>query len=302
MPKPTIKAGRQQDTEFVVCFGGEPADLSASTLLPCLLSIAAIVEEINREIGDPQPMELRIRATRPGSFEVDLLLGLAGAAASGLFGGDVSQRAKDIITLLGAILNIRKHLKKDPPAQTTETAGKVVIQNTQGSKITVDKRSFAIYVNNSTVNLQMDQAFQALDADPMVTRFEVTGSTDVPLFTVERDEFGQLTAGASLAETPERIEIQQVALTIVKVSFDPKLKWEFVYLGNRVGAYMRDESFSAAVDRREVAFAKGDVLDVDLELHQVWDSELGAFINREYRVLKVRGHKKQGNQEKIPFE
>lgn len=301
MPRSGAKLVKTSGGEFTLRFGGEPDDLSASTLLPCLLSIAAIVDEVNREIGDAQPMELRIRTPKPGSFTVDLLLGLAAAASSGLFRADVTQRAAHIISIVSALLNIRKHLKKEPPSATHESGGAVVIQNAQGATFTIDKRSFAIYVSNSTVNLQMDQAFQALEADTTVTSFEVTGSTPVPLFTAQRDDFGQLTTGASLADKPEKVTVQRVTLSIVKVSFDPKLKWDFIYLGNRIGAYMRDDVFSAAVDRRAAVFAKGDVLDADLELHQVWDPELTAFINREYRVLKVHGHTKQGNQEKIPF-
>jgi len=282
---------------FTLEFGGDPHDVSASTFLPCLLSVAGIVEELNGELGKGERVELRIRVPQPGSFLVDLLFGPAAVGpAVGLFTGDTFKLATTIISTLSNLLNIRKHLKKDPPKQVEGRTDSIVVHNSQGSTMLVDQRVFNIYATNTTVTQQLDRAFQALDADPSVTSFEMRDASNMPVFTATRNEFSELSAGASVRNEAEQRVVQQVQLSIVKVSFDRKLRWELIFAGNRIGAYIVDEEFWAAVDRRDETFAKGDLLDVDLQIDQLWDQGLKTFINRAYRVIKVRGHIRQGKQ------
>lgn len=90
-------------------------------------------------------------------------------------------------------------------------------------------------------------------------------------------------------------------LTIVKVSFVRTLKWEFLLDGNRIGATINDRSFLDAIDNREKAFSKGDLLDVDLRIRQELDPDLGLFENRGYEVMAVHDHIQVPIQTILPF-
>src|SRR5882724_2943480 len=118
--------------EFVLKYAGKPDAINASTFLESLSAVATILHEANRELGTGDPVDVKIKAPKPGSFVVHLIIdpSIADHVAS-LFkiGGSV------IGGLVGA-LKIWQHLKGKPPkAVKTEGDGTVSIQNESGATI-----------------------------------------------------------------------------------------------------------------------------------------------------------------------
>jgi hypothetical protein len=70
----------------------------------------------------------------------------------------------------------------------------------------------------------------------------------------------------------ERISTIAAKLNIVKVSFDHKLKWEFIFKGNKISAKSDDPVFQERIDKGE-SYAKGDVLEVELAIKQKYEYE-----------------------------
>lgn len=298
LPKSSSRSGSQ----FALKFDGAPGELSAATFVPALLAVGVIVEELNQRLGSGERLDLRVRAPKSGSFLVQLCLGPADhAQAAALFTAQNLELIVTVIAGLGGLLSIRKLLRKERPKKVVENRGDVIVTSSQGNSIIVDKRVFNIYQTSVTINAELDRVFQTLDADPSVTGFEVRDDADSEVFSVQRSDFAELAAGTPTTEFEQLVSVDRAALSIVKVSFEPKLKWEFVYLGNRIGAYVTDSQFLKRIDAEEEAFAKGDALEVELQIERVWDAALKTFVNSSYKVVRVIEHVRSPERPRLGF-
>lgn len=90
--------------------------------------------------------------------------------------------------------------------------------------------------------------------------------------------------------------VERTTLSIVKVSFEPKLRWQVVYQGNRVGAYVTDADFLQRIDKQDESFGKGDSLEADLRIEQVWDEGFNTYLNKTYSIVRVYSHTRVGRQ------
>ncbi|MGI6514845.1 MAG: hypothetical protein ACOX3D_10905 [Syntrophomonadales bacterium] len=90
-----------------------------------------------------------------------------------------------------------------------------------------------------------------------------------------------------LLETNEEVIIEEnVDLSVLKLVFKRNRKWEFIYNGMKISAYIDDDGFWARVDRGE-SFRKGDIIKADLEITRVFDEEVNTHVNMRYKVIKV---------------
>jgi hypothetical protein len=283
-------------TDFTLRFGGATVELDVRTFLGSLLGVSTILTEVNSTLAPDTRLELKVKALKPGSFLVHLELLTPGLAALPLITPDAIKLLKEAVGFLADLLSLRKHLKKEEPKAIQQIEGEVVITNSADVTIKVDRRVFNLYGSNPTVNQSLDRTFEALADDPAVSTFEVRDQTDRPLFRADRDEFGELIGGRLLAPAQARVQRETARLNIVKVSFEKKLKWDFVYLGHRISAYVTDADFLEKVNAGAETFTKGDLLEAELEIRQVYDPPLQTYLNAEYRVLRVIRHIRAGHQ------
>ncbi|NCC71036.1 hypothetical protein EOM09_05630 [bacterium] len=75
-----------------------------------------------------------------------------------------------------------------------------------------------------------------------------------------------------------------------KVVFKENYKWEFYYLGTKIYASLKDESFFKKIEKGEIAFRSGDRLIVTLEIEQVFNEAANTFVNDSYYILNVIEH------------
>ena len=102
----------------------------------------------------------------------------------------------------------------------------------------------------------------------------------------------------SVPQIEERDSGEETQVYIVKPSFDPKLKWDVLYKGIRITAWMRDKEFQSRIERGE-RFAKGDILTVELKVHQKLDPSLGTYINKSYEIVRVKEHIPRAEQKSL---
>ena len=60
---------------------------------------------------------------------------------------------------------------------------------------------------------------------------------------------------------------KHTTLNIIRISFDDKLKSDFYFKGNKISVKISDPDFQKRIDNGE-SFAKGDILEVELEIKQ----------------------------------
>ena len=84
-------------------------------------------------------------------------------------------------------------------------------------------------------------------------------------------------------------------MIIVRLSFEDNLKWDFYYKGNKISAKIPDSNFYELIDKKE-AFAKGDTLEVDLQIIQKFDESVNTLINKSYQINKIIRHLSRNEQ------
>lgn len=291
--------------EFKLKFDGELNEVDASTLGYSLLNVTNLVQEVNQELGAGQKIEIKVKAHQPGSFIVHLALDPSQVSPlmDWLDPENVKTAAAiatGIIGTLGALFGLRKKLKGEPPKEVVQKGDEVQIQTRDGNTVIIDQRTYNAYFNNPKVNEALSKTFETLEGDPSIEGFEITDSNEVSLFEARRDEFPAMALTSSVPQAQTKSIKQQASLYIVKPSFERNLKWDVVFAGNRIPVSMNDESFLISIDRGE-RFGKGDVLEVELQIDQVLDSNINTYINKSYQINKVIAHTPRPEQTSLNF-
>jgi hypothetical protein len=293
---------RPTQAEFKLKFDGKPNELDAATLVTSLSSLTALIEESNREIGGGARLRIAVKALDKGSFLIHLGLGpdITEAVQNLLSTVDLDTLYKVVGSVVG-FFTLRKLLKGEKPKNVDEKGPDYQITTAQGNMFVVDKRTYNIYNTNPRVNDAIGTTFEALSNDPSVTGFEMLDEHDKKLFEANRLDFEPMSIRTDDLQDDKRITTVAAILTIFKVIFEDKYKWEFYYKGNRISAKMADVEFSKRVDSGE-RFAKGDRLQVELQIEQAFDTAANTFVNKSYQVLRVIKHLPRGAQERLDFE
>jgi hypothetical protein len=292
--------------EFKLKFDGELNEVDASTLGHSLLNVTTLIQEVNQEVGAGQKIEIKVKANQPGSFLVHIALDVGQAAPlmDYLTPDNIkiaSAAVAGIITVVTGLFGLRKKLKGEPPKEVIQRGDDVQITAGDGATVIVDKRTYNTYFNNPKVNETLSKTFKTLESDPHITGFEITDTNEVPMFEAKREEFRPMALTSSVPQAQTKAIRQPASLYIVKPSFERNLKWDVVYAGNRIAAAMSDEGFLARIDKGEM-FAKGDVLEVELQIDQALDPNINTYINKGYQIIKVNTHVPRTEQSNLDFE
>ena len=139
-----------------------------------------------------------------------------------------------------------------------------------------------------------------MKADPEINDYQVLDEHKKSAITVRREEFftGDHNQKEEDQDQNNKTVKSEVIVSIVKASFDKKLKWDFAYEGNKISAYVTDPDFQIRIDKGE-SFSKGDCLLVDLETTSKWDESIKAALNT-YKIIKVQRHIKPPEQKSFP--
>jgi hypothetical protein len=287
----------EPETEFRLKFQGRLNEVDASTLGYSLVNVTTIIREINEEL-DAGRIDIKVKSTAPGSFIVRLALETlndplfqAQLASAGVVG-------LNIIKTLTELFKLRKVLKGEPPKEISRNGDDIQVHTGDNSTVTIDQRTYNLYFNDPVVNEALAKTFKTLESDQSIEGLEITDAEDHPLFESSREDFQGMALTTSVPQTKERDTTESTHVYIVKPSFDSKLKWEVLYKGNRITAWMKDKEFNARIDRGE-PFAKGDVLSVELRVHQRFDQSLGTYVNKSFEIVRVIEHIPRLEQRKL---
>lgn len=279
--------------DLKIKFDGQTHQIEANTLINSLLHFNTIVQEINKELKTDKTISIKINALPEGSFLVHFTLEAYGwlKQAQELFSGKAASSIANIIAYLTAIYSVARFLggKK---AKTIENKGETtIITNQNGDTMIIENLAINIYLNNKKIQESLNQEMSVLDADPNVTGFEMLNKNDEPIIQIERKDFASM-AGNMLyiEESTDRIINKVAMLNIVRLSFDRNQKWEFYYEGNKISAKINeDDEFLKRIDSGE-QFAKGDSLEVEIEIRQEFDNSVNTYINKIYKINKIINH------------
>jgi hypothetical protein len=289
------------DTDFKIKFDGEQHQIDANLLVNNLIHITSIIQELNRNLDSGKKIDIKIKALQKGSFliHIDLLETTFDVVKNLLtkeniiFGGVILNTLVDLI-------EIKKHLKGKEPKSKEISGNKVKIENQNGDIIYIENFVNNIYENNTIIKDALSQSFETLENDSSITGYEITDKNENPLVRVDREEFEFLSVKSEEILEGEKNIVIAATLNIIRISFDDKLKSDFYFKGNKITVKINDPNFQKRIDNGE-SFAKGDVLEVELEIKQKFEKSVNTFINKSYKITRIINHHLRNEQSKIDF-
>ncbi|MFN8406997.1 MAG: hypothetical protein U0X71_05895 [Sphingobacteriaceae bacterium] len=293
---------RQQDfldSNFKIKFDGEKHQIDANVLINSLLHISAIIEETNKYFDTDKKIEIKINALDKGSFLIHIeLIETAVESLKHLFNAGYVGHVGSIIGTLVGLVQLKQFLKEKKPKSAEKDGNTIKIVNEKGNVFIIKDSTFNIYNNSPIVQDALSQGFETLANDPSISAFEITDKNEKTLTRIDRDEFQSMAIKSDEILNGERVIVEAATLHIVRLSFEGNLKWDFYFKGNKISAKIVDRKFQELIDKG-ISFAKGDGLEVSLQITQRWDDSANTYVNKSYQVIKIARHIPRNEQGKL---
>jgi hypothetical protein len=259
--------------------------MDVRSLAPALIAAADAMREAHAllEIPGPAP-RVEVRAIRPGSFIVDLLLaeGVDGLyqRAIAIFTSPLVTADAGFTTVIGSVIgavHIVKRIRNRRINQIDQSPDNVtVIILEDGTRIEVPSAGTLRLVVDADFRRSLHEMVEPLAGEKGVSRLtlsnedqaETVSDNDLPAFDVPpaREE--------DLGETETTVVLRPVS-----VAFTEGNKWRFSDGDATFFAAIEDPSFLAAIDLGTERFAKNDMLRVQLRTKQMRDAS-GLHVER----------------------
>jgi hypothetical protein len=287
---------------FKIKFDGQQHQVDANVLVSSLIHTTTIVQEVNRYLNSGKKIEIKVKALEKGSFlcHIELIETTFDSLKNLLTKENIAVGAAIINSVVG-LIELKKFLKGKRAKDVQQQGDKTKIVNNDGNVIIIENSTFNIYEHSPVVKDALAQNFDSLNNDPAITGFEITDNYEKTLVRVEKNEFADLAQKSEDVEAGERKLVEAATVNVLRVSFEENLKWDFYYRGIKIPAKIADPSFYELIDNGE-AFAKGDVLEVELQITQKFDESVNTYVTKSYQVNKIIRHLSRNQQQKINFK
>jgi len=297
-----MKSNETIGNDFKIKFDGQQHQVDANVLISSLIHTTTIVQEVNRYLNSGKKIEIKVKALEKGSFLCHIeLIETALDSLKNLLTKDNIELGSAIVGTLVGLIELKKFLKGKKPTKVQLEGDTTRIVNKDGNVFIIENATFNIYENSPVVKDALAQNFDALNNDPAITGYEIIDKNEKPLVRVSKDEFTDLSQKSEEIEEGERKLIEAATVNVVRVSFEESLKWDFYYRGIKISAKISDPKFYELIDKGE-AFAKGDILEVELQISQKFDESVNTFVTKSYQVNKIIRHLSRNEQQKINFK
>lgn len=255
--------------------------IEANTLINMLTHYVAITERANALIGEGSyKSEVKVKALQEGSFEISLEI--ACTWLQNLITRENISFASEVVGGIVSVMYLYRHFKGRRISR--DEAQQILKTSTQSALYSAVK----IY-NDHAVRETFRQSIETAKSDPNVDGITLVAN-GVPSETIREEEFGDLVIPPSETTIGERsVTDSKAILSIISLSFNRGDNWRFIYKGNKIVTKLSDDGLQRAIDQG-ASFAKGDALEVELEIVQKWNREYKAYINNRYKVVNVINH------------
>jgi hypothetical protein len=298
---------------FQVVYDGpalEGSAIDVRYLAPALLAIGKTIEDANARLnGDRAAVTVRVNASfKTGCFGVvfEVVQSLPGMVVD-LFTGEPVTKAKEILDTLGWAFAAYVGLMRVIKWLRGRKISKATLLDNGKIRITADGSQDTLDVERKTIDLLRDynlmkslrDILKPLEGEGIESvTFVESGQSVGAGETVTKDEIAYFALQKEEQEPlPDRDE--EMTLQVVSVSFRSDNKWRFWDGNSTLYAIISDDAFRRRVQKSEVAFSAGDVLDVRMHKRHWME---GDTMKTEYSVTKVVNHKKRPSQAPLPFD
>jgi len=274
--------------QIQVVYSGEAVragSMDVQELAPALLSMGELYQGANRILnGDRAKISVHVKSGfQRGSFEISLevIQDLISQAKSLLLGDDIIA-AQNLIKLIfggGSLFGLIKWLRGRRPSKTTILESGNVRIEIQNAHIEVPSEVARLYQEN-TVRKAALGVVKPLDKEG-IDEIDVRHQQEV----LESVNKGELPYFLDLEMEDALIDEERTAVfEILKLSFDERYKWTVSDGSANFNVDIEDDDFFQKVQRREISFARGDILKVRIHT-QTTRTEKG--LKSTHKILKI---------------
>lgn len=286
----TIDLRDFNDTDgFVIHFGGRPNEVDAYTFANALVALSDAYREINNQLATGQAVEMKLEAVGPGSFRSKIK-----GVPQGLVGFFSKTVELAILPILVTFF-YDSYLKSPEKLNIEVNDDYVVLEQENGDRIIIPRSAYDAgksLPKPEDVHKHVAKAVGAVEADQSIDNLAIVRSLDDEehLIDLPRSSWSTIQNYAIVVEENPRFreKREEVVLSILKAVFTTdKRKWDFVWSGVKISAYIADAIFIAQLMDRKHTIGNGDKMRCILLIEQEWSEADKVWLNVRYSVEHV---------------
>lgn len=311
----TIDLTKFEEDGFVLHFGVNEDKIGDNThrvdavvLGRTLVSIAAAIRSVGREMYPKFKCEVVVESVGSGSFRVRL--GVRNSTARewifGVSGSVISSVAAGIIVYHSTTPNSNVTTYREGNSTVVEYEyertyedGKLAKERT---KMKVDMpiespENVDIITKNSKAKKHIDRAIKAMNSESSIKEFGMCRGMDdtVPALTIPRSNFPTIIEDHNQIQEDKENEVyervvEEEAEAIVHLAVFERSdhEWEFVWNGVNISASISDSAFFDKLEKGEIAIRHGDVFAAKLKIYQKRKGFDGIWMNDRYEIVELK--------------
>lgn len=276
---------------YTVSFGSKEHSIDSEALIASLIALKTTVDEINLRVSPSERIEVSVKPFQPGSFEIPF--DLIQVAQDSLLA--TTPIITEIVGVLKEFIELKVLLKGESPDKVEKENGGTRITTQSGNVINIGHIAGDVYLNSPNANSTFDRSMAELLKNEEINDYKILDSERKPLVQVNREDFSNFKPYEKIENEQKKSKLERTRLSVFKIVFDTKYKWDFLYQGIKIPAKILDQEFQKKILNGE-RFAHGDTLDVELKINQSYDEVADTFMNKSYEVLRVIKHWPRGIQ------
>lgn len=284
----------QDSARLSIHYEGQLQQIDVEILIASLLNLAEVTRTVAADVAGDAPIQVKATAPERGSFVIDLeMIRKTGE----LLAGSVGPQIPTIVRMILDILHIKQLLKGEQP-DSVVTDGDTVIIVKGDAHLEISRNVYTYHTEKPNVDAGLSRIFERMVENPEIESVSIE-APNIGKFQAENKDFAAMARHSEVAPDTGKVTVS-AELVVTKLVFERGRRWEFVYQGNKISAVIEDDAFWSQVDSRAERFAKGDRLEVTLEISRVYDEMANCWLNKSYKVLSVKGHHLGPDQLKLP--
>jgi hypothetical protein len=278
-------------SQIQIRFSGALTSVDARTFTSAIVADSALIQQIARVLDPDARVEVRVTAIERGSFDYGLeLIGLA-ASTYFLFDKTGGSLAVAMVKYFIDVHKLKLFSRGDAVKEVSRSGDEVRVENVDGNVEVYNNVTINIYNDPTAANALADK-FLFLGRDPSIESVGIFSADQKPLLDVHRGDFEVMGSKAVVIDKDTRVIFDRAHVHPVNFITEGSKLWTVYYNGNRIpvkvqNAKIGDDRFYDVLHAGAIRFGVGDVMDVDMEITQHYDSQYETFVNKAFEITRV---------------
>lgn len=271
-------------------YEGDFEGLDTLAVLHTQINFISIVREIKDKTYPEINLDMKMNGLEKGSLDIHHFLEVT--AAAGITFMEGHEYIKNIFTILGDIISLKKFLKSSKPDSVDKNGDNITI-NFNGDNLTIHEGAFSIYQKSPVITNALSNTSQILENFPEIDSVQLTSiDSDTKLVDIQKEDFEDLKTENPYLEkkTDEQVFTDQI-LYIKKPNLFPednkKWVWELIHKGRDIKAVITDPILRKKINNG-LRIGQGDRIKASLKIFYKFDERLQTYIeSNRYEVNNI---------------